>query len=128
MAELPPPELVRRGQYARAFYTDIRVMAPLLLAIVSLFVAASTIVFCHRTSTSYNSIKINHFLKLFTQCADAFFPPGQARTLKETLDNQQNAEAQRERYYATIHKVALQSSTDKIPGNLSYCKHLNKKS
>ena len=45
---------------------------------------------------------------------------GQARNMKEALDNQQNAEAQRERYYATIHKVALQSSTDKIPGtNLS---------
>ncbi|KAL1130463.1 hypothetical protein AAG570_011711 [Ranatra chinensis] len=87
--ELPPPELVSRGQYSRAFYTDIRVMGPLLLAIVSLFIAASTIVFCHRSR--------------------------QSRTLKETLDNQQNAEAQRERYYATIHKVALQSSTDKIP-------------
>jgi hypothetical protein len=41
----------------------------------------------------------------------------QTRPLKETLDNQQNAEAQRERYYATIHKVALQAGGDKIPGN-----------
>ncbi|XP_024084690.1 Down syndrome cell adhesion molecule-like protein Dscam2 [Cimex lectularius] len=87
--ELPPPELVSKGHYSRAFYTDIRVMIPLLVAIASLFIAATTIVFCHRTR--------------------------QARTMKETLDNQQNAEAQRERYYATIHKVALQSSTDKIP-------------
>lgn len=39
--------------------------------------------------------------------------------MKEALDNQQNAEAQRERYYATIHKVGLQSSTDKIPGKNS---------
>ena len=47
------------------------------------------------------------------------------RPMKETQENQQNAETQRERYYATIHKVALQqaanaSGTDKIPGeNLS---------
>ncbi|CAG9838354.1 unnamed protein product [Diabrotica balteata] len=33
---------------------------------------------------------------------------------KEQLDNQQNAEAQRERYYATIHKVSLQAG-EKIP-------------
>jgi Down syndrome cell adhesion molecule-like protein 1 len=32
------------------------------------------------------------------------------------MENQQNADAQRERYYATIHKVALQAG-DKIPGN-----------
>lgn len=36
---------------------------------------------------------------------------------REQLDNQQNAEAQRERYYATIHKVALQAG-EKIPGNI----------
>lgn len=43
--------------------------------------------------------------------------------MKETQENQQNAEAQRERYYATIHKVALQQAAntaggpDKIPGD-----------
>ncbi len=41
-----------------------------------------------------------------------------SRSHKETLENRQNNEAaQRERYYATIHKVALQNS-DKIPGEL----------
>lgn len=34
------------------------------------------------------------------------------------MENRQNNEAQRERYYATIHKVSLQSS-DKIPGKIS---------
>ena len=33
--------------------------------------------------------------------------------MKESLDNQQNSQMQRERYYATIHKVAMQ---DKVPG------------
>lgn len=44
------------------------------------------------------------------------------RPMKESQENQQNAETQRERYYATIHKVALQQAAntgtgpDKIPG------------
>jgi len=43
------------------------------------------------------------------------------RPMKESQENQQNAETQRERYYATIHKVALQAANtgagpDKIPG------------
>lgn len=41
---------------------------------------------------------------------------GQIEINKETLDNEQNAEAARERYYATIHKVALQAGNEKIPG------------
>lgn len=44
---------------------------------------------------------------------------GQNEAAKEQLDNQHNAEAQRERYYATIHKVALQAG-EKIPGTLYY--------
>lgn len=46
------------------------------------------------------------------------------RPMKESQENQQNAETQRERYYATIHKVALQQAAntgggpDKIPGEL----------
>lgn len=35
---------------------------------------------------------------------------------KEAKENQQNTDAQRDRYYATIHKVSLQG--DKIPGNV----------
>lgn len=44
---------------------------------------------------------------------------GQNEAAKEQLDNQQNAEAQRERYYATIHKVTLQAG-EKIPGVYLY--------
>lgn len=40
-------------------------------------------------------------------------------TSREQLDNQHNAEAQRERYYATIHKAALQAG-EKVPGMLAY--------
>lgn len=50
----------------------------------------------------------------------------QQRPMKESQENQQNAETQRERYYATIHKVALQQATntggtDKIPGEPLVC-------
>nr|CAD7591924.1 unnamed protein product [Timema genevievae] len=81
----PPPELMKRGHTAQAFYSDVRVIVPLLVAVLALLGAVA---------------------------AAGFW---QAQPHKETLDNQQNAEAQRERYYATIHKVALQAGNDKIP-------------
>jgi hypothetical protein len=40
------------------------------------------------------------------------------RRAKETEDNEQNLEAQRERYYATMQKVPLH---DKIPGEYCLC-------
>ena len=41
------------------------------------------------------------------------------RIQKEAMENRQNNEAaQRERYYATIHKVSLQNN-DKIPGKIN---------
>jgi len=40
----------------------------------------------------------------------------QSQIQKESLENRANSEAaQRERYYATIHKVSMQNN-DKIPG------------
>ncbi|KAG8307164.1 hypothetical protein J6590_030102 [Homalodisca vitripennis] len=88
--DLPPPELVRRGQLGKPFYTDFRVLLPLLVATLGILGAASAFLLCRKTRR-------------------------ERRPVKETLDNQQNAEAQRERYYATIHKVALQANSDKIP-------------
>ena len=43
------------------------------------------------------------------------FPGQRNRLRKEANENKKNADAQRDRYYATIHKVALQAG-DKIPG------------
>nr|CAD7459082.1 unnamed protein product [Timema tahoe] len=85
----PPPELMKRGHTAQAFYSDVRVIVPLVVAVLALLGAVAAAGFCWRNR--------------------------QAQPHKETLDNQQNAEAQRERYYATIHKVALQAGNDKIP-------------
>ncbi|XP_069701681.1 cell adhesion molecule Dscam2 isoform X1 [Periplaneta americana] len=92
----PPPELVKRGHTSQPFYADMRVMVPLVIATLALLGAGAAAGLCWRNK----SIHVTE----------------QVRPLKESLDNQQNAEAQRERYYATIHKVALQAGGDKIPG------------
>ncbi|XP_076249071.1 Down syndrome cell adhesion molecule 2 isoform X7 [Calliopsis andreniformis] len=94
-------ELSKRGiASAVPFYADVKVMLPLLIASVALVVAIVIVAFRWR----------NRYLGDRVQ-----------RPMKESQENQQNAETQRERYYATIHKVALQQAAntgggpDKIP-------------
>lgn len=61
-------------------------------------------------------------LYLSDLCTLGYLGDRMQRPMKESQENQQNAETQRERYYATIHKVALQQAAntgggpDKIPG------------
>ncbi|XP_033316762.1 Down syndrome cell adhesion molecule-like protein Dscam2 isoform X3 [Bombus vosnesenskii] len=100
--EPPPPELSKRGIASSVpFYADVKVMLPLIVATVALVVAVVIVGLRWR----------NRYLGDRMQ-----------RPMKETQENQQNAETQRERYYATIHKVALQQAAntgggpDKIPG------------
>ncbi|XP_017879716.1 Down syndrome cell adhesion molecule-like protein Dscam2 isoform X1 [Ceratina calcarata] len=100
--EPPPPELSKRGiASAVPFYADVKVMLPLIIATVALVVAVIMITLRWRSR---------------------YLGDRMQRPMKETQENQQNAETQRERYYATIHKVALQQATntgggpDKIPG------------
>ncbi|XP_026669178.1 Down syndrome cell adhesion molecule-like protein Dscam2 isoform X9 [Ceratina calcarata] len=99
--EPPPPELSKRGiASAVPFYADVKVMLPLIIATVALVVAVIMITLRWRSR---------------------YLGDRMQRPMKETQENQQNAETQRERYYATIHKVALQQATntgggpDKIP-------------
>ncbi|PSN52800.1 Down syndrome cell adhesion molecule-like protein Dscam2 [Blattella germanica] len=118
----PPPELVKRGHTSQPFYSDLRVMVPLIIAILALLGAGTAAGLCWRNSKSQNSLQQltnchRSSVTLLVEFIDLpTLVPEQARPLKESLDNQQNAEAQRERYYATIHKVALQAGGDKIPG------------
>ncbi|KAK9305336.1 hypothetical protein QLX08_003596 [Tetragonisca angustula] len=100
--EPPPPELSKRGiTLAVPFYADVKVMLPLIVATVALVVAV--VIVALRWRSRYLGDRMQ-------------------RPMKETQENQQNAETQRERYYATIHKVALQQAAntgggpDKIPG------------
>ncbi|XP_076179317.1 Down syndrome cell adhesion molecule 2 [Ptiloglossa arizonensis] len=99
--EPPPAELSKRGiASAVPFYADVKVILPLIVATVALVVAVVVVAFRWR----------NRYLGDRVQ-----------RPMKESQENQQNAETQRERYYATIHKVALQQAAntgggpDKIP-------------
>ncbi|XP_076663876.1 Down syndrome cell adhesion molecule 2 isoform X3 [Andrena cerasifolii] len=96
-------ELSKRGiSSAVPFYADVKVMLPLIVATVALVVAVVIVAFRWR----------NRYLGDRVQ-----------RPMKESQENQQNAETQRERYYATIHKVALQQAAntgggpEKIPGD-----------
>ncbi|XP_048262407.1 Down syndrome cell adhesion molecule-like protein Dscam2 isoform X4 [Bombus terrestris] len=95
-------ELSKRGIASSVpFYADVKVILPLIVAIVSLVVAV--VIVGLRWRSRYLGDRMQ-------------------RPMKETQENQQNAETQRERYYATIHKVALQQAAntgggpDKIPG------------
>ncbi|XP_026827389.1 Down syndrome cell adhesion molecule-like protein Dscam2 isoform X4 [Ooceraea biroi] len=93
--------LSKRGMTSvMPFYADVKVMLPLIVATVALVAAAVIVAFRWK----------NRYLGGHVQ-----------RPMKESQENQQNAETQRERYYATIHKVALQQAAstgagpDKIP-------------
>ncbi|XP_011496238.1 PREDICTED: Down syndrome cell adhesion molecule-like protein Dscam2 [Ceratosolen solmsi marchali] len=94
----PPAELSERGTgYPVAFYADLKIMLPLMVALSALLLAAAMI--ATRWRNRYTTDRVQ-------------------RPIKESQENQQNAETQRERYYATIHKVALQTNAgapDKIP-------------
>ncbi|XP_033224907.1 Down syndrome cell adhesion molecule-like protein Dscam2 [Belonocnema kinseyi] len=97
--EPPPPELSKRGFIAGIpFYADVKIILPLSVAAVALFAAAVTLSL--RWKNRYSGDRV-------------------PRPMKESQENQQNAETQRERYYATIHKVALQQANsggpEKIP-------------
>ncbi|XP_037034782.1 Down syndrome cell adhesion molecule-like protein Dscam2 isoform X7 [Bradysia coprophila] len=86
----PPPELIQKGQRSPLFYADVNFLIPVIAAATGLILTLICSIFCYKHRQS-------------------------SRSHKETLENRQNNEAaQRERYYATIHKVALQNS-DKIP-------------
>ncbi|XP_076288258.1 Down syndrome cell adhesion molecule 2 isoform X4 [Lasioglossum baleicum] len=99
--EPPSPELSKRGiTSAVPFYADVKVMLPLIVTTVALLIAVVIVAF--RWRSRYLGDRVQ-------------------RPMKESQENQQNAETQRERYYATIHKVALQQANtgggpDKIPG------------
>lgn len=87
----PPPELVHRGHRNTGFYGDILFLVPVVALTSGLIFTLVLTILCYK----YRQNK---------------------RARKESLENQQNNDAQRERYYATIHKVALQAGNDKIPG------------
>ncbi|GAB0100349.1 Down syndrome cell adhesion molecule-like protein Dscam2 [Sergentomyia squamirostris] len=88
----PPPDLVQRGQRTTAFYSDMKFIIPIIVTASGIVCVLALSVLCYK------------------------FLGQNSRARKEALENQHNADAQRERYYATIHKVALQGpGGEKIP-------------
>ncbi|XP_023037557.1 Down syndrome cell adhesion molecule-like protein Dscam2 isoform X8 [Drosophila willistoni] len=87
----PPPEIVQRGQRGPSvFYGNINLLIPTVAAVSGMICTIALVIICYRHKQS------NHIQK-------------------ESLENRANSEAaQRERYYATIHKVSMQNN-DKIP-------------
>ncbi|KAL3284947.1 hypothetical protein HHI36_019078 [Cryptolaemus montrouzieri] len=86
--DIPPPDLIKQRDNSVAFYMDLKFILPVVgIGMCLLLLAMATISCIRHRQNEY---------------------------AKEQLENLQNAEAQRERYYATIHKVALQAG-EKIP-------------
>ncbi|XP_021698634.1 Down syndrome cell adhesion molecule-like protein Dscam2 isoform X4 [Aedes aegypti] len=86
----PPPDLLHRGHRSQVFYSNIQLLIPIIITITATIICIAFTVVCYK----------------YRQ---------RGRERKDTMEgNQQSTDAQRDRYYATIHKVALQAG-DKIP-------------
>lgn len=110
LADPPPPELIRRGHRATVFYNTANFVVPIIAATSGLICTIAFSIFC------YKHRKLNILRKSLMRRMIFNLTGQSTRSLKETLENRQNIDvAQRERYYATIHKVALQTG-EKIPG------------
>ncbi|XP_039229544.1 Down syndrome cell adhesion molecule-like protein Dscam2 isoform X6 [Drosophila yakuba] len=87
----PPPEIMHRGHggQTNVIFANINLLIPTIAAVSGMFCTIIMIIVCYRHK--------------------------QSQIQKESLENRANSEAaQRERYYATIHKVSMQNN-DKIP-------------
>ncbi|XP_033158068.1 Down syndrome cell adhesion molecule-like protein Dscam2 isoform X3 [Drosophila mauritiana] len=96
----PPPEIMHRGRSGQTtvIFANINLLIPTIAAVSGMFCTIIMIIVCYR-----------HMLKNAPPLAE------QSQIQKESLENRANSEAaQRERYYATIHKVSMQNN-DKIP-------------
>lgn len=113
----PPPEIMHRGRSGQTtvIFANINLLIPTIAAVSGMFCTIIMIIVCYRHSKYTISIGtraplIESVLKNAPPLAE------QSQIQKESLENRANSEAaQRERYYATIHKVSMQNN-DKIPG------------
>ncbi|XP_062708655.1 cell adhesion molecule Dscam2 isoform X6 [Aedes albopictus] len=106
----PPPDLLHRGHRSQVFYSNIQLLIPIIITITATIICIAFTVVCY---------KYREYIVLFCLGYGSepprYFPGQRGRERKDTMEgNQQSADAQRDRYYATIHKVALQAG-DKIP-------------
>lgn len=91
------------------FYNDARVVISTIIAITIIICSTALSIICYKYRMQQAHMRnagLPNSLYVFAGQRD--------HQRKDATDNQKNADAQRDRYYATIHKVALQG--DKIPG------------
>ena len=99
------------------FYNNIQLLIPIIITITVTVICIAFTVVCYK----YREYIVLFCLGYHGTEPPRYLSPGQrGRERKDTMDgtNQQSADAQRDRYYATIHKVALQAG-DKIPGKIA---------
>ncbi|XP_065091075.1 cell adhesion molecule Dscam2 isoform X7 [Ochlerotatus camptorhynchus] len=106
----PPPDILHRGHRAQVFYSNIQLLIPIIITITATIICIAFTVVCYK----YREYIVLFCLGYGTE-PPRYFPGQRGRERKDTMEgNQQSSDAQRDRYYATIHKVALQAG-DKIP-------------
>lgn len=109
--EPPPPEIVQRGHRSNIFYGNVNLLIPSIATISGMICTVALIVMCYKHSKYYLN-----FLEFSISNSKILISEQGNRLQKESLETRQNNDAaQRERYYATIHKVSLQNN-EKIPG------------
>ncbi|XP_059476003.1 cell adhesion molecule Dscam2 isoform X1 [Neocloeon triangulifer] len=90
--EMASPELIQKNMGQKPFYTEMKIVLPLLAAFLAVISAAVAFCLCWKNKGD----------------------PQGGKECQDERDNKHNSEHQREQYYATIHKAALQAA-DKIP-------------
>nr|XP_018897402.1 PREDICTED: Down syndrome cell adhesion molecule-like protein Dscam2 isoform X3 [Bemisia tabaci] len=88
-----PQAILKHGHLSGSFYADFRILISLLASVLVFLAILSVSVFFWRNK--------------------------KGQPMKESLDNQQNSQMQRERYYATIHKVAMQEKVPETSDDIS---------
>jgi len=116
----PPPEIVHRGHRGQTtvIFANMNLLIPSIAAVSGMFCTIIMVIVCYRHSKHSHTFVINCIDPLIDSVLKNAQPHAeQANHIqKESLENRANSEAaQRERYYATIHKVSMQNN-DKIPG------------
>lgn len=116
----PPPEVVHRGHRGQnVILGNINLLIPSIAALSGMICTIIMVIVCYRHSKSCCESKCKSrdpLIVLVLKNAQQPLAEQSTHIQKESLENRANSEAaQRERYYATIHKVSMQNN-DKIPG------------
>lgn len=107
----PPPDIEHRRNRTKFFYNDAKIIITAIITVTILICSSALMIICLK----YRKILRLRLQNIYSQLLKS---TGQRKHhRKEATENLKKAEVQRDRYYATIHKVPLHPG-DKIPGNI----------